>query len=39
MGNGNSHIDDDEPEGNSALDIHLDVLVMAYLRASEVSMD
>jgi len=39
MGNGNSHIDDDEPEGNSALDIHLDLLVMAYLRASEVSMD
>ncbi len=30
-GNGNSHSDDDEPKGNGALDIHLDLHVMAYL--------
>jgi hypothetical protein len=28
---GNSHNDDDELEGNGALDIHLDLPVMAYL--------
>jgi hypothetical protein len=33
---GNSHSDDDELEGISALDIHLNLLVMAYLHASEV---
>jgi hypothetical protein len=31
MGGGNSQSDDDEPEGNSALDIHLDFFVMAHL--------
>jgi hypothetical protein len=31
MGGGNSYSDDDELEGNSALEIHLDLLVMAYL--------
>jgi len=35
-GNGNSHSDDDEPKGNGALDIHLDLHVMAYLQACEV---
>jgi hypothetical protein len=28
---GNSHNDDDEPENNNALDIHLDLPIMAYL--------
>jgi hypothetical protein len=37
MGNGNFHNDDDEPKGNGALDIHLDLPVMAYLHACEVS--
>jgi hypothetical protein len=37
-GSGNSHNDDDEVEGNGALDIHLDLLVMAYLHVGEVSM-
>ncbi len=32
----NSQSDDDEPKGNSALEIHLDLLVMAYLQANEV---
>jgi hypothetical protein len=37
MGNENSHNDDDdEPEGNGALEIHLDLHVMAYLYATEV---
>ncbi len=36
MGSGNSHNDDDKPKGNGALDIHLDLLVMAYLHACEV---
>jgi hypothetical protein len=31
MGSGNSHSDNDELEGNGALDIHLELLVMAYL--------
>jgi hypothetical protein len=30
-GNGNSHSDYDELKGNGALDIHLDLLVLAYL--------
>ncbi len=33
---GNSQSDDDKPKGNSALDIHLDLHVMAYLQANEV---
>ncbi len=36
MGGGNSQSNDDEPEGNNALDIHLYLLVMAYLQAIEV---
>jgi hypothetical protein len=36
MGNGNSHNDDDEPKCNGALDVHLNLLVMAYLHACEV---
>jgi hypothetical protein len=36
MGGGNSYSNDDEPEGNSALNIHLYLHVMAYLLASEV---
>jgi hypothetical protein len=35
MGSGNSH-NDDEPEGNGALNIHLNFPVMAYLHASEI---
>ncbi len=35
-GSGNSHSDDDELEGNGALDIHLDLPIMAYLSAGEV---
>ncbi len=31
IGSGNSHSDDDELEGNGALDIHLYLHVMAYL--------
>ncbi len=31
MCGGNSQSDNDEPKGNSALDIHLDLLIMAYL--------
>jgi hypothetical protein len=31
MGSGNTHNDDDELKGNVALDIHLDLHVMAYL--------
>jgi hypothetical protein len=31
MGGGNSHNDDDEPKGNSALDIHLNLHVMVYI--------
>ncbi len=31
MGGGNSHNDDGEVEGNGALDIHLDLPIMAYL--------
>jgi hypothetical protein len=38
MDGGNSHNDNDELEGNSALDIHLDLHVMAYLQIGEVSM-
>jgi hypothetical protein len=30
-GNGNFHSDDDEPKGNGALDVHLNLVVMAYL--------
>ncbi len=33
---GNSHNDDDEPKGNSALDIHINLHVIAYLHAGEV---
>jgi hypothetical protein len=36
MGDGSSHNDDDEPKCNGALDIHLDLHVMAYLHACEV---
>jgi len=35
---GNSHIDNDEPEGNGALDIHLYLPVLAYLHACKISM-
>ncbi len=35
-GGGNSHSDDDEPKGIGSLGIHLNLLVMAYLQASEV---
>ncbi len=35
-GNGNSQSESDEPKHNSALDIHLNLLVMAYLHVSEV---
>jgi hypothetical protein len=31
MGGGNSQNEDDELEGNNALDIHLDLPVMAYI--------
>jgi hypothetical protein len=31
MSSGNSHSNDDELEGNDALNIHLDLLIMAYL--------
>ncbi len=37
MSGGNSLNDDDEPKGNSALDIHLNLHVIAYLHADEVS--
>jgi hypothetical protein len=37
MGSGNFHNDDDEPKGNRALNIHLNLLIMAYLQACEVS--
>jgi hypothetical protein len=36
MSSGNSHNNDDELEGNDALNIHLDLFIMAYLQASEV---
>ncbi len=36
MGGWNSQSDDDELEGNNALDIHLDFPIMAHLQASEV---
>jgi len=36
MGGGNSHNDDDEPKCINVMDIHLNLLVMAYLHASEV---
>ncbi len=35
-GGGNSQSDNDKPKGNSALDIHLDLPVMAYLQVGEV---
>ncbi len=35
---GNFHNDDDEPEGNGVLDIHLDLLFIAYLHVGEVLM-
>jgi len=38
MGGGNSQNDDDEPRGNNALHIHLNLLVMAYLQACEITM-
>jgi hypothetical protein len=38
MGSWNFHNDNDELEGNGALNIHLHLLVMAYLQACEVSM-
>jgi hypothetical protein len=31
MGGGNSQNDNDKPKGNSALDIHLNLPIMAYL--------
>jgi hypothetical protein len=37
MGGGNSQSDDDELEGNSAMDIHLNLHVIAYLQVGEVS--
>jgi hypothetical protein len=36
--NGNSHTDDDEPEGNGALDIHLNLLVIACIHVGEIPM-
>ncbi len=36
MGNGNSHNDDDEPKGNGALHIYLNLPIMAYLHACDV---
>ncbi len=36
MGSENFHSDDDELKGNGALDIHIDLHVMAYLHAREV---
>jgi hypothetical protein len=36
MGGGNSHNDNDELEGNSALEIHPELLDMAYLQGGEV---
>jgi len=36
MGGGNSHNDDDESKCINAMDIHLNLLVMAYLHASDV---
>ncbi len=35
-GGGNSQSDNDEPKENNALDIHLDLHVMAYLHVGEV---
>jgi hypothetical protein len=35
---GNSQSNDDELKGNSALDIHLELPIMAYLRVGEVPM-
>ncbi len=36
MGNGESHDEDIEVKGNSALDIHEDALVITYLQVGEV---
>ncbi len=36
---GNSNSDDDEQENNGALNIHLDLPIMAYLQANEVLVD
>jgi len=36
--NENSHSDNDEPEGNGALDIHLGLFVIAYLHVGQVPM-
>jgi hypothetical protein len=38
VNSGNSHIDNDEPKGNGALDIHLYLPVLAYLHACKISM-
>jgi hypothetical protein len=38
MGSGNSLNNNDELEGNGALNIHIDLLVMAYLQVGEVLM-
>ncbi len=35
-GGGNFQSDNEEPKGNNALDIHLNLLVMAYLQVGEV---
>ncbi len=35
-GGGNFQSDNDEPKGNNALDIHLNLPVMAYLQVGEV---
>ncbi len=37
MGGGNSQSNDDEPKGNNALNVHLYLLVIAYLQACAVS--
>jgi hypothetical protein len=36
MGSGNSHSDNDEPKGNGALDIHLNLHVLSYLQVGEI---